>query len=148
MESFKIDHFEAGGEKSFPEFKSLNLDECSVVARKWRKIFSCAPQIADVDLMKAISLASQPVMGSSSEDDDFDLALVLKRLRITPREMVCLNWYRFDKIDEISFKDLCENFDDIWYPSSDDLDIFDRSFAWIVSIGHHGEVTYWRESTR
>src|SRR5690606_8615576 len=85
-------------------------------------------------------------LGISSEADDFDLALLLEKLKITPQEKVYLNWYRFDKIDEMLFRDLCEHFGDIWYHSSDDLEIFDPSFAWIASIGHHGGITYWRES--
>jgi len=147
MESFKIDHFEVGGEKSFPKFKSLNPDECSVVAQKWRKAFSCRPETTDVELMKIISLTSQPVAECSSEDADFDLALLLAKLKIIPREAVYLNWHRFDKVDEMLFRDLCENLDDIWYPASDDLDIFDSSFTWIISIAHYGGIAHWRDST-
>jgi len=51
-----------------------------------------------------------------------------------------LNWYRFDKIDELRFVDLCEKFEDIWYPSSDDLDIFDRNMNWLISIEHSGSI--------
>jgi hypothetical protein len=51
-----------------------------------------------------------------------------------------LNWYRFDKVDELKFDDLCEVFDDLWYPSSDDLDILNPNINWVVSIEHFGQL--------
>lgn len=40
----------------------------------------------------------------------------------------------------MSFVDLANFFDYIWFPSSDDVDIFDASFDWILSIDHAGFV--------
>ncbi len=37
-------------------------------------------------------------------------------------------------------EDLISTFSDIWYPSSDDLDIIDGTMQWIVSIDHNGTV--------
>ncbi|EKO31739.1 hypothetical protein LEP1GSC179_0008 [Leptospira santarosai str. MOR084] len=36
--------------------------------------------------------------------------------------------------------DLINNFDDIWYPSVDDIDIIDMSISWILSVSHFGEI--------
>ncbi len=29
-------------------------------------------------------------------------------------------------------------FDDIWYPASDDIDLFDSTLDWILSVSHSG----------
>ena len=31
-------------------------------------------------------------------------------------------------------------FDDIWYPDSDDIDIFDQTLSWILTVLHNGDV--------
>ena len=31
-------------------------------------------------------------------------------------------------------------FDDLWYPAADDLEIFDASCSWLVSVAHDGAV--------
>lgn len=36
------------------------------------------------------------------------------------------------------FKDLTEHFDYIWYPGPDDIEIFDDSLSWILSVDHGG----------
>lgn len=54
---------------------------------------------------------------------------------------VFINWYRFDDIDKMSLKDLDQYFYDIWFPATDDIDIFDDTFKWIVSIFHDGIIS-------
>ncbi len=33
-------------------------------------------------------------------------------------------------------------FSDIWYPSLDDIEIFDLNLNWIVSVRHYGGIYY------
>jgi len=61
-------------------------------------------------------------------------------LGISAEKKVYVNWYRYDNVDEIQFVDLTKYFDDIWYPGLDDIDIFDATFSWILSISHDGAV--------
>jgi hypothetical protein len=70
---------------------------------------------------------------------------LLRKLGVTSPKKVYLNWYRFDDIDQIDLADLDRYFFDIWYPDSDDLDVFDDSADWIVSIAHHGNVRLFRK---
>jgi hypothetical protein len=79
-------------------------------------------------------------MGVNSLSDDFRLSQVLWRLRILPPEYVFVNWYRFDDVDEIKFADLESHFTDIWYPSSDDIEVFDSSLKWLIAVSHDGSV--------
>jgi len=83
---------------------------------------------------------SVPYKGINAENEHFDLAAVAKDLGISAEKKVYVNWYRYDNVDEIQFVDLTKYFDDIWYPGPDDIDIFDATFSWILSISHDGAV--------
>jgi hypothetical protein len=45
------------------------------------------------------------------------------------------------QVDDIAFADLARYFAWIWYPASDDIQIFDESFSWLLVIGHEGDVS-------
>ena len=78
--------------------------------------------------------------GSRADDKQFQPANLLSNLKIQPRQNVFINWSRYDVIDEIGFSDLNKYFSDIWYPGPDDIDIFDSSFRWILSISPEGYI--------
>ena len=75
-------------------------------------------------------------------NSDFKLINTLKCLKIKYLDSLYLNWYKFDNIDAIALKDLDKYFYDIWYPGSDDIDIFDSNLTWIVSIRHDGYISF------
>lgn len=75
---------------------------------------------------------------------DFDLAKLVQHLGINPAVDIYLNWYRFDEVDMISLGDVSAYWSDIWYPATDDVDIFDESCTWILSVSHAADVSYAR----
>jgi hypothetical protein len=80
------------------------------------------------------------IESENADSDSFDLRRVFEKLQIKPLDEVFINWYRFDQMDSISFDDLAKYFDDIWYPSADDIDIVDSSLEWILQIDHDGYI--------
>jgi len=74
--------------------------------------------------------------------DGFNLIDTLNSISILPLPKIYINWYQFDDIDLINTSDLNKYFDDIWFPSADDIDLFDESLNWIVSIRHDGNVCF------
>lgn len=42
----------------------------------------------------------------------------------------------------MSINELDKYFYDIWFPIADDIDLFDKSLSWILSIRHDGCITY------
>jgi hypothetical protein len=74
-------------------------------------------------------------------NDDFNLNILLPNVGILTQNNVYINWYQFDNIDKMHFGDLSNYFDDIWYPESDDIDIFDDTFLWVLSIYHYGGIS-------
>lgn len=51
-----------------------------------------------------------------------------------------INWDRYEEIDEMGLDDLNRYFSDIWYPGSDEVDVFDSSFGWFLSVSPEGYV--------
>jgi len=53
---------------------------------------------------------------------------------------------KFNKFDGFNadeeFDDLFKFFSDIWYPSLDDIEIFDINLNWIISVRHYGDIYY------
>ncbi len=59
-------------------------------------------------------------------------------LDLEPQEEVYINWDDFTTIVRMRFKDLTEHFHYVWYPGPDDIEIFDDSLSWILSVDHGG----------
>ncbi len=66
---------------------------------------------------------------------------LLKKNQIRPTEAVYINWYHFDDIDMFhTAKSVERCFDSIWYPVSDDIELFDDSLGWTLSVDHDGYI--------
>ena len=142
MENFKIEHFEKDNpSKKFPEVHSLSLRETESVCQKLSEKLGLNSQdpklIVDIIDQKSVSLKE-----FDANDDEFLLSAVLSHLSIQPSENIYINWYRYDQIDKISYDDLNSCFGYIWYPAADDIDIFDSSFSWILTISHEGYIEF------
>ncbi|MDD2814305.1 MAG: hypothetical protein PHP00_01000 [Thiotrichaceae bacterium] len=144
MEMFKIEHFKTAYPNiEFPEF--YNVDNADLL-RLQNRLFDKL-NVKDRDLLKltkTLNSRTSVISGVNAEHEDFCLSSVLFHENIKPNEWVYLNWYRYDQVDKMIFSELEKYFDDIWYPSSDDLDIFDDSYAWILSIRHYGVLSLLR----
>lgn len=146
MDEIKIENFRRTGSGQFPTFVALHSDRCRELLRKVA-VFCKMP--ADTD---GLGLVSQLVgMSTVIEVLDesacpVDLYDMLKSQGIHPFREVFVNWDRFRTIDSIGLADLSEYFFDIWYPSSDDIDIFDESVSWVMSVSHHGTVSIAKSS--
>ena len=72
------------------------------------------------------------------------MVAVAASLGLEPREEVYVNWDDFATIHRVRFADLAENFDYLWYPGPDDVDIFDESLSWVLSVDHGGYIRVWK----
>lgn len=141
MNSTKISNFakEHPGEP-FPRHRSLSAVECDQLRRKLAALYSIESTTDDLVAFTNAIAAKRQAVSRVSDDDRFNLADTLKSLGIVADSEVFLNWHRYDSIDEISLYHASLYFDDIWYPYTDDIDIFDKSCLWIVSVDYHGGV--------
>ena len=145
MENFKIKNFNDfyKGNLSFPKYKKLSNKKLSTIQKKLlSQLHLSEDSDSDIllSLIKAIQKKSVFIENYNAQEENFSLDQLFNSLKINTLPQVYINWYRFDDVDEINFKDFCKYFDDIWYPSSDDIDLFDDSYNWIITITHSGEI--------
>jgi hypothetical protein len=141
MESFKIENFQrhnAGAD--FPWFETLLPHECASLKTRLVDRLGLVTSTDSLPLVQRLNDISSVVRVFSPVGAVLDLAAIFHSLGITPSATVLINWYRFDQIDRMKFSDLCHNLEDVWYPAADDIDIFDTSLHWIISLTHYGKI--------
>lgn len=141
LHKIKIDNFlKDYPDKCFPEFSTF--DEKAALQALDRIHERFFPSISNdgLSLVKAMRLKAVVCRARSQVGDDFRLLNFINSCKIQTEEFVCINWHRFDKIDKIRLNDLDSFFYDVWYPDVDDIDIFDNSYNWVISIYHDGSI--------
>jgi hypothetical protein len=139
MEQFKIQIClaEHPGEQH-PRIHSVEASVCqSILNRIAEKVGIQQPDTQNL-IMYLHALAH--AVPENALDDNFDLAAVLSREGIIPLNTLFINWGDFSELDEMPYLDLCRWFQYVWYPSSDDIDIFDSSLSWFLHVYHSGTI--------
>lgn len=145
MDTFKIEHFEREHPGiEFPWFRELKLHETAEIRDRLSQRIGLPAGLDNLELTRSVSRLCSGCESKNAESQLFNLMNLTKDLGITPQGKVYVNWYRYDKIDQMAFEDLVRYFDDIWYPSSDDIELFDDSLSWIVAVSHYGNVSAWK----
>lgn len=143
MDTFKVKHFEdTHPGETFPPFQAVHAKD----AHRFRELLRARLQLDatadDLALVNALGKVEMRMDSANAQDDGFSLREVFNAIEIESCEQLYINWYRFDQIDQIRADDVMRCFDDIWYPASDDIDIFDHSLSWVVSISHEGSIAF------
>ncbi len=143
MEKFKIEHYERdNSENQFPWYRTLQSSTADNIKDTLSLKLGLKADSTSEKLVRVILENSKLLKVIRADSKNFSIAEILKSINIIPEKNVYLNWYRFDEIDEVHFEDLDKYFDDIWYPDSDDIDIFDQTFSWILTVLHNGSVKF------
>ena len=141
MEAFKVENFEREhGKNSFPAYWQMKGQALHEMQRRLSSALSIDEAFSRQEICQALETKSQLVEGVNAEDNSFDLRSLLDQFGIVMSDEVCINWYHFEALDVMRASDFVRHFSDIWYPSSDDIDIFDQSVSWVLSISHYGSV--------
>jgi hypothetical protein len=141
MEAFKIEHYEReNGVGTFVPFRHLSTHEANSIFQSLKRRLELPEEFDGLQVVRIISKRGVFIKDFDADQDDFDLKQVMNHINLFVEDKLFVNWYRYDNIDEFRANDLYEKFSDIWYPSSDDIDVFDSSLSWILSISHHGKV--------
>jgi len=137
MDEFKISLFEREHELSFPKYKTLSNIETQKLVDNLTEKYS----INTSNLV--LALASKQIFYDETNGlEGFELKKILANLGIKSSREIFINFYKFEKIDVLNIDDLDKYFYDIWFPSSDDIDLFDESLDWILSIRHDGCISF------
>ncbi|EGQ22565.1 hypothetical protein [Prevotella pallens] len=139
MEAFKLVNFKHEHNTNMPIVRSIEGSECEAVCRSLFRYWhvNTPEEFFEKEEQEFVLLDD-----INAEDEDFDWNKVFNSIGIPVPNEVFINFERFNNIDVFLFKDFCKYFDDIWYPAADDIEVFDSSFNWIVSVKHYGAVHY------
>jgi len=144
MEKFKIDYFKNSCPgKDFPDFKVLTAKECENIRSGLFRKLNLEGDISKLDLTRKIEQLSNSIDNHlNAKSESFSLIKILESNQVFFHDNVYVNWHRYDNIDIMKLKDLVRYFDYIWYPGPDDINIFDESFEWILSVDHGGFISF------
>lgn len=133
---FEVNH---PGE-SLPRLRRLDEAETRAIRDGLKKRLNLSTSTDGLVMVKTVESLLDYLPNTDAEQDNFDLVNELKSLNISASATVLLNWHQFDDVDEFDLQTLSARFQDIWYPGADDVDVFDRTLTWILSIRHDGVV--------
>jgi hypothetical protein len=145
MDRSKIQLFENSTNESFPSYRVLSVFEVSIIKKRLTNKFQLPIDSKGIVLVEAIDMLEHEVKLFTA-NDNFNLIKCLNFLGVYDKEEILINWFQFDDIDEIACIDLNNYFYDIWFETADDMDIFDSSLSWILSIRHDGYIKFWSSS--
>ena len=120
-----------------PIIRSLSPDECLKIRENLLHKFS----LQNIDEFFKIDKFNK-FDGFSADEANFDLNALFSELIIATPNEICINFNKFESIDILHFDDLSKIFSDIWYPSLDDVEIFDLNLSFIISVRHYGAIYY------
>jgi hypothetical protein len=133
MEDFKISNFEKEYGAEFPDYKTVSGTECKNIVEK----ISARYNLNKTDILSELA-SKQTFYPKINASQGFVLSKTLIGFGIELPKLVFINWTDFSSFDALSLTDLDKYFYDFWYPASDDIELFDESFNWILSIRHDG----------
>ena len=133
MDQIKLENFRKEYGFEMPIIRSLSLDECLKIRENLLHKFS----LDDIDEFFKIDKFSR-LDGFNADEENFDFKAVFRKLNIATPNEICINFNKFESIDILRFEDFSKFFSDIWYPSLDDIEIFDINLNWIISVRHYG----------
>lgn len=124
---------------------SLPLKECE---RHKKKLYSIFKVECDKDFFHHVMKQSIHVSIDAEQIGEGENRISMKNIffnmGITPGHSIYITWDNLNDIDIIPTEDFCQYFEDIWYPSADDIGIFDASYRWIIIVTHYGEILYYQ----
>ncbi len=135
MDQIKLENFRKEYGFEMPIIRSLPAGECLKLREKLLHKFS----LNNIDEFFKIDKFNR-LDGFNANEENFDLKTAFSELGIAMPNEICINFNKFESIDILRFDDLSKFFSDIWYPSLDDIEIFDINLSFIFSVRHYGAI--------
>lgn len=132
-----------GSVDDLPQLEALDPARCQEVRRHVAHSLEMSPAGEPRDLSIALRARTTWLPGIVATAEDFSLLDLTRHLGIEA-DVVYVNFWRFDDVDELRLDELSRRFDDIWFEVTDDIEIFDDSLSWYLSVSHDGAVGIYR----
>ena len=137
MDQIKLENFRKEHGIKMPIVRSLSPNECLKLREKLLHKFS----LKNIDEFFKID-KFRKLDGFNADEENFNFKAAFSELGIATPNEICINFNKFESIDILRFDNLFKFFSDIWYPSLDDIEIFDINLSFIVSVRHYGAIYY------
>ena len=137
MDQIKLENFRKEHGFEMPIIRSLSPNECLKIRENLLHKFS----LDDIDEFFKIDKFSK-LDDFNADEVNFNFKAAFRKLDIATPNEICINFNKFESIDILRFDNLSKFFSDIWYPSLDDIEIFDINLSFIVSVRHYGAIYY------
>jgi hypothetical protein len=136
MDEIKITNFAAAHPGAhLPTFRHLERDECGSLQTALAAKLGLPVDSPGLAILRALESRANDIPSIQPSEDSFDLSDLFKRLQLEAKK-IYINWSRFDDIDEMNADEFSSFFHDLWYPASDDIEIFDDGQRWVLLIRH------------
>jgi hypothetical protein len=136
MDDIKIRNFEATHPgKPLPKLRHLNPAECELLRTTMASNLGLSGGSNALEVLLALEHRAGDVPDVRPSEETFNLAKLCSQLQLDA-STIYINWSSFDDIDEMPLQAFSNNFHDLWYPSSDDIEIFDRGQKWVLLVRH------------
>lgn len=139
MQEFKIQSFQEAYSHRFPNFTSIDVMMVQALHDRIMHHLTDKKQTLSGKVYAMVRSKATRVENADAERADFDIYSVFKEAGIQTQHNLYIDWNN-GVIDTMNTSDFIRYFSDIWYPSSDDILLFDETTTWFVSISHEGEV--------
>ena len=140
MEATKLSRLVEKHPSAAISLRTLSADDATELKTRLSDRLKLDASLDVPRFMKALRSRRRSVVSSNAESVNFNLVECLKFAGLVAEPRVYINWDRFQTIDSIALDILAQHLDDFWYPKADDIDIFDETCSWIVSIDYDGFV--------
>lgn len=138
--TYKIEVFEIDYPgRAFPWYRELDKPACADVRCRLRRRIGCAAKTPPIELLKMLWQRATP-LNLNPSDEAFDPGAALEASGIIPNDMVYLDWSAFTEIYEMRFADFREHVQSLFFPSADDLTVFDDTLTWVLWLLHYCEL--------
>lgn len=145
MEQFKVENFLLDHRNiEFPSFQTLTSEEVERIVTELANVSGFVGHRDARSILRHLLSQSFSIGQVDSKEPKLDLVNVLVRYNLEPSDQICINWSTFTEVDCMSASDFSQYFDYIWYPASDDIEVWDDLLEWILFVTHYGDLRLWR----
>ncbi len=128
---------------ALPSYVALTDTEATEVIEKLL-LRAGRPSGTRQEIIQMLFEQSESIEGLNLKEVNAPLEEVFYKAGIVTGPSLYVEWGTLCDIDRFQTDDLKDHFYDVWYPSSDDIEIFDETLSWVMFVRHFGGVKIWR----
>lgn len=153
MDIYKIDNYNRDSDgKPFPWYYHLENAELSELVKKIVFAFSIQMNTTIELIIQKICDKTHLLLDNNGSyfnatNEYFQISDVFDLIGVKDQDTIYISWGPGEPclcsdVDLLYIKDVLKHFNDLWYPGTDDMVMFNDSFSFIIWIDHGGGIHY------